>query len=320
MSYSVGIDLGGTKMLITLAGRDGAIIAQRQYLTRAEGGTGGPGEILLRMHQYVLELLASAGAEISKLDKIALCVAGFYEHTSGNMLSSPNLPGWDNFPIKQELRNLFKLPVVVENDAAAAAYGEYLFGAGRGKRNMVMITLGTGIGGGLILEGELYRGGGFAGEIGHIPVLPGGPLCGCGRRGCLEALSSGTAVAREGRRILQQGRERGAILRQVAGDVDNVQAEDVFKAAAKGDEDAASVVGRAAYYLGLGLAAVVNVLNPELIVAGGGMAGAGDSFLKPVGGYLFQFAVEPSAKMVSLVPAMLGEEAGIRGILSLPGE
>ena len=208
------------------------------------------------------------------------------------------------------------LPVLTENDANAAAFGEYTFGAGRGVRNMINITLGTGIGGGIIVEGEIYRGsGGFAGEIGHLPVLSEGPLCGCGRRGCLESLSSGTAIARDARDVI--ARDKQTSLQKVVQSGGEITAYHVFEAAKTGDAEAIKIIDRSNYYLGRALAAVVNVLNPDLITLGGGMARAGEIIFTPVRRHLKANAIQPSGEMVKVVPAVLGEEAGVRGMLAL---
>ncbi|RJX27326.1 MAG: ROK family protein [Dethiobacter sp.] len=313
MSYRVGIDLGGTKILITLAEEGGKILSSRKFPTRAADGLN---NVIRYLITGIREVLFGEGVSLHELDGIGICVAGFFDIRSRTIISSPNLPGWEGFPLEQELKKRLNVPVLVDNDASAAAYGEYLYGAGKGKRNMVNITLGTGIGGGIITEGRIYRGsGGFAGEIGHIIVLPQGPLCGCGRCGCLESLSSGSAIAREGRMLLSAG--GGAVLRKIVKQNEELTAGHVFEAAKDGDEEAAGIIEKAAYFLGLALAFVVNILNPEVITMGGGMARTGEMFFAPVRRYLKEAAIPPSGEMVSLVPAALGEDAGVRGMLSL---
>ena len=160
-------------------------------------------------------------------------MAGYYDRQKGVIVDSPNLPGWENYPVEQQLSCLLNLPVIVENDANAAAWGECVYGAGKGKKNLLLVTLGTGIGGALIVDGKLAHGArGFAGEIGHIPLLPRvGPFCGCGNRGCLESLVSGTAIAREGRALLKTGQQ--TLLWDMVEEV-SLQAKDVFDAARQG--------------------------------------------------------------------------------------
>lgn len=313
MSYKIGVDLGGTKILVALADAGGKIIISRKFPTRAADGLH---NVMRYLTGSIEEVLSAGGVSPYELDGAGICVAGFFDTRFKTIVSSPNLPGWEGYPLEQELKERLRVPVLVENDASAAAYGEYLFGAGRGKRNMVNITLGTGIGGGIITEGRIYRGsGGFAGEIGHLIVLPQGPLCGCGRRGCLETLSSGTAIAREGRLLLETG--GGAVLREIAGGSEELTASHVFQAAREGDEEAAAIINKAAYFLGLALAYVVNILNPEVITLSGGLSQTGEIFFEPVRRCLKETAIPPSGEMVSVVPAVLGEDAGVRGILSL---
>ena len=311
MSYKLGIDLGGTKILIALEKEGGGIISSGKFPT---GATRGVDSVLDNLASRTSEVLSHAGVSRHELVGLGICVAGFYDIRTRTIVSSPNLPGWEQFPLEQELKKRFKVPVLVENDANAAAYGEYLYGAGRGKKNMVNITLGTGIGGGIITEGHIYRGGGgFAGEVGHINVLPGGPLCGCGRRGCLESVSSGLAIAREGRLLLESG--GGDLLRKITGEKGQLTAGHVFEAARNGDAGAARIIREAARFLGLALSFVVNILNPEVITMSGGMAQAGNNFCSAP---LSEGSGNPpSGDMVSVVPAVLGEEAGVRGVLSL---
>lgn len=313
MSYKVGVDLGGTKILVALADERGKIISSNKFPTRAAEGLN---KVLPRLVEGIEGVLAEGGVSLHEVEGTGICVAGFIDTRSRTIINSPNLPGGEGFPLEEELKNRLKMPVLVENDASAAAYGEYLYGAGKGKRNMVNITLGTGIGGGIITEGQIYKGsGGFAGEIGHVIVLPDGPLCGCGRKGCLEALSSGTAIAREGRLLMEAG--GGVILRKIVGKGGKLTAAHVFEAAKKGDKEAIKIIERAAFFLGLALSYVVNILNPEIITLSGGLAQTGEIFFYPVRRCLKEAAVAPSGEMVSVVPAQLGEEAGVIGILSL---
>ena len=313
MKYLLGVDLGGTNILVALAEKGGRILRLQEFLTGAAAGRENVWHNLLA---GLDEVLGREKVNRDKLAGIGVCAAGFIDFYSRTVISSPNLPGWEGFSLEKELERKLNLPVLVENDANAAAYGEFVFGAGAGKRNMVNITLGTGIGGGIIIEGEIYRGsGGFAGEIGHLPILPGGPPCGCGRRGCLESLASGSAIAREGRALIIKGSR--TILREMLGDEEELTAYHVFEAAKEGDAEAARIVENAACYLGRALAAVVNLLNPEVISIGGGMAAAGKVIFDPVRRYLKEMSIRPAGEMVRLVPAVLGEKAGIRGMLAL---
>ncbi len=313
MAYKVGVDLGGTKMLLALAGENGGILQSRKLPTRAEKG---PERIFEDLVAGVTELFRVSPGEVEAL---GFCMAGYYDRQRGMIIDSPNLPGWENYPVKQKLSRLIGLPMIVENDANAAAWGEFVYGAGKGKNNILLVTVGTGIGGALIIEGQLVRGArGFAGEIGHIPLLPReGPFCGCGNRGCLEALASGTAIAREGRALLQTGKM--TVLREmVKGSI--LQASDVFEAARREDRCALEIIDLAAWYLGQGLASAVNLFNPDTVIVGGGIADEGEIFFAPLRKYFLQMTIGPSAQEVTIVPAELGGEAGVRGILALLNE
>lgn len=316
MSYLIGIDLGGTKILAALFDEHGKMIQKKRLLTQPERG---PDAIIKDMAYEVQVLLEGRGIKRKELKGVGVSIAGFYDVSTGIMRSSPNLPGWEMYPVRRELTKLLDCPVLVDNDASAAAYGEYLVGAGQGVRHLVHITLGTGIGGGLILDGRVYRGSrGFAGELGHIQLLPGGPLCGCGRQGCFEALVSGTAVAREGKMLLEAG--RAAVLQQLVSEDKTVTAGHVFQAAARGDSDAQSVVKRAAFYLGQGLAIVTNLINPERITLGGGLSRVENNFIEEAESYLREAAVDVSSEAVELVRAELIDEAGVFGIIALLNE
>ena len=199
MAYKVGVDLGGTKMLLALAGENGEIIQSRKLPTRAEKG---PERIFKDLVAGITELFRVSPGVV---DGLGFCMAGYYDRQSGMMVDSPNLPGWEDYPVRQELNRLIGLPMIVENDANAAAWGEFVYGAGKGKNNIFLVTVGTGIGGALIIEGRLVRGArGFAGEIGHIPLLPWeGPIVAAER--VVWKLWPGTAIA-EGRALVQTGK------------------------------------------------------------------------------------------------------------------
>lgn len=311
MGLRVGLDIGGTKVLALLADDRGNVICKHKFSTDADAG---PQQVLKKLESELHELLK--GKDFKKLDGTGVAVAGFFSKSRQMLFSSPNLPGWDNYPLGGELRRRFGLPLIIENDAAAAAYGEYILGAGRGYESVLLVTLGTGIGGGIVIGGRPYSGAdGLAVEIGHLPLLPDGPLCGCGKRGCLETLCSGTALAREGRILLETGRPTS--LREMVGRGEELTAHHVIEAAQNGDGEAANILERAALFLGKGLAVAVNLFNPDRIVLGGGLSQAGAFSLGAALEQIERFAVTPAAKNVSLVLAQLGEESGAVGALRL---
>ncbi|MEW5921440.1 MAG: ROK family protein [Bacillota bacterium] len=313
MHYYIGVDLGGTKIRVALAGVGDQIVAARSFPT---GAGRGAAAVLQALQGGINELLAGAGCSRHAVAGIGVCAAGFYDREEDIMVHSPNLPGWDGLPLRRELEELFGLPVIVENDASAAAYGEYRHGAGRGQENLLLLTLGTGIGGGLVLGGKLYGGSrGFAGEIGHIPMLPDGPRCGCGRSGCLEALASGTAIALEGRKLLAAG--TSSLLREKKGDAADLGAADVFEAARRGDGAAGRIIEQASFFLGRALAIAANILNPGIIILSGGMAASGDQLFEAVRRHFYASVSPPIAAGLEIAAAQLGADSGILGILAL---
>lgn len=313
MSYYLGVDLGGTKIRIALARTGSEVFAARTFSTEAKDGAAA---VLHRLKQEVDKMLEEERCPLKNVAGLGICAAGFYDRNRELMVSSPNLPGWDELPIKSKLENTFGLPVIVENDASAAAYGEYCFGAGRAKNNLLLLTLGTGIGGGLVLEGSLYHGSsGFAGEIGHIPLQPGGPVCSCGRKGCLEAFASGTALARDGRELLNS--DTPTLLRELIDPGSELRAEHIFAAARKGDRPAAQLIEAAAFYLGRALAIATAILNPDIIVLSGGMAANGDLLLEPLRRHFFAAALPLLADGLEITAGMLKDDSGIRGVIAL---
>jgi len=250
-----------------------------------------------------------------------LAAAGAIDSDKGVITLSPNLPGWRDVPLGDIVRERYRVDVFLVNDASAAALGEHRFGAGRGVSNLILLTLGTGIGGGIIINGEMYLGAcGSAAEIGHMVIDVNGPECGCGNRGCLETLASGTAVARDAVRRINQG-EKSSLVAMVGGKIEDITAEKVGTAARKGDSLALDVLSRAGTYLGVGLANLVNIFNPEMIVLGGGMAELGGLFIDPAKRVVVERAFPISAGAVRIVTAQLGNEAGVYGaaIFALEG-
>ncbi len=245
-----------------------------------------------------------------------VAAAGTVNDREGTILESPNLPQFQDTPLGQIIGSALGVPVSLENDANAAAVGEHALGAGRGSRDMVYLTVSTGIGGGVIASGRLYRGAlGGAGEFGHTVIVAGRTApCRCGRAGCWEALSSGTAVAREVRDRLLAG-ESSRILELVGGTPGRVTAREVFAAAEAGDALANEVLDQASEYLGVGFANVLNILNPERVVIGGGMSRHWDRYIEPAIHVAKQRAFRLHSGAVEFRPAQLGDDNGLRGAL-----
>jgi glucokinase len=313
----IGIDLGGTKIAGVLADTGGTVLYQETIPTRTEEGQD---KVIARIYGLIRALLAAAGA--GEVKGIGLCTPGPSDLKAGVVIEAPNLK-WKDLPIVALLEKEFNLPVVLENDANAAAYGEYVYGAAKGRKDLVYLTVSTGIGGGIIVNGELVYGRNYsAGEVGHMVVLPDGPPCGCGRRGCVEALASGSAIAREAKALLlkegQGGSGRtGLLWEMTGGDPERLTAKEVGKAAAQGDPLALSVLEKAFRYLGIALGNLVNLLNPEIIVIGGGVAAMGPLLFRPAIQAMEATAFAHMCRDLPVVPALLGGEAGTRGMVAL---
>jgi len=306
----LAIDLGGTKIIAALISNKGQVLAREYHLTLADEG---PQSVIERILSAIDHLLGLRNIDPSQLDSISIAAAGAINPEKGLVTSSPNLPGWNNVPLRDTIRRKYKVNTFLINDANAAALGEHHFGAGKGVNNLVLLALGTGIGGGIIINGKLYSGShGSAGEIGHMTIDINGPRCNCGNIGCLEVLASGTAVAKEAVRRIRQG-ERSSLTEIVEGKIENITAEKVSIAAQGGDSLASEVISSTAFYLGVGMVNLVNIFNPEMIIVGGGMAKMGDLLLNPAKQIVRERAFQSSAQAVRIVPAQLGDDAGVLG-------
>ena len=309
----VGVDLGGTKIYTALADGSGQVLAEIKTPTEAALGAE---HVIGRILGTVSQTLTQAGRTGQALRGVAVASPGPLSAREGVVHFAPNL-GWREIPLRKILAERLQTDVFIDNDANLAALGEHVYGAGRGVAHMVYFTVSTGVGGGLILDNRLYHGvGDGAGELGHMQLLPDGPLCNCGVHGCLEALASGTAMAREARQLIAAGQGR-EILKQAGGDVQSVSAVTIAAAAGGGDPEAAGIIAQAATYLGIGVASVINILNPELIVLGGGIMEIGEPVWREVHREVKTRALSASAQQVRLVPAQLGGRAGVMGALAL---
>jgi glucokinase len=304
------VDIGGTKMIVAVVLPAGKIISRRYYLTQADGGTRA---VINRLSSAINRSISQDRFKNTELMGIGIAVAGILDTRRGIVTTSPNLPGWRNVPLRDIIAARSGLATHLINDASAAALGEQRFGAGRGFDNLLYLTVSTGIGGGIIINGELYSGAdGCAGELGHMTIEANGPQCHCGNFGCLEALASGWAIAKEAVTRINQG-EKSSIADLVDGGVENITAETVATAARQGDRLACDIVAKAANYLGIGLANLVNIFNPELIVIGGGLSKMGNMLLKPAREVIKERAFRLPAQSVRIVRARLGSNAGIVG-------
>ena len=306
----LAVDLGGTKVIIAIIATDGQLIAEERYPTLAGEG---PQAVIDRLLSNMNHLLTLNNMEPSQLGGISIAAAGAIDSDRGMITFSPNLPGWTDIPLRDMVQEKYRVGTFLVNDASAAALGEYQFGVGRGTNNLVLLTLGTGIGGGIVINGELYTGSsGSAGEIGHMTIDVNGHRCACGNIGCLEALASGTAVAREAIRRVRQG-ENSSLVGIAGWQVEDITAETVSDAAKQGDPLSLAIISETGTYLGIGMTNLVNIFNPDMIVAGGGMAKLGDLLLDPARQVVKERAFPISARAVRIVVAQLGNKAGVYG-------
>jgi len=309
---ALGIDLGGTKILAVMATQKGHIVSQ-EYM--ATGAKDGPEAVIKRMLRTVERVVKHGGAKLSDLNGVALAIAGVIDTRRGVITTSPNLLGWKDVPLRNEISQQLGITTYLLNDANAAALGENRFGAGRGTKHMIYITVSTGIGGGIIINGELYSGAnGCAGEFGHMTIDPDGPECSCGRKGCWEALASGTSIAREARLQLKAG-EKSLVNRK--GVLRTITAETVGEAAVRGDRLAMDVITSAGRHLGIGLANIINIFNPEMIVIGGGVSNLGEMLLNPAREMVRQRAFDLPLSTVRIVRSQIGAAAGALGAAAL---
>lgn len=313
-NYVVGIDIGGTKLATVIADNTGKIINKIRQPTYADKGPEYAIELLISM---VYQTTKNAKLELKDVSAIGVSCGGPLDTKTGIVYSPPNLPGWEAYPLKERLENQFSIPVTIENDANACALAEYRFGGGRGYDSVLYMTMSTGIGGGIVLNGEIYRGANdSAGEVGHQILLPDGPLCGCGKRGCLESLCSGPAIAKRAKDSIQKD-SHTAILRLANGDIDSVKSEHVLEAARQGDRLAQKLIDETAYYMGWGIANLVNILNPDIVLLGTIAIAAGDLLLEPIRATVSSYAMERPVEAVTIMPAMLGESLGDLAAISL---
>lgn len=307
--WAIGVDFGGTNIRVGLVSASGRVPAVERFPAT---GLAGPSSFVKALARAIDVLTQSAGVRPRDLRGVCVGVPGPVDAERGIVRLLVNVPGWREVPLRRLLERALRCRCEVDNDVNVVALGEWRFGAGRLARQLVCLTLGTGVGGGLVLDGALYRGSdGSAGEIGHIAVNPLGPRCGCGSRGCLEAYVGTAAILRMGRRALRRGAEPlGSLVQRAHGRLTPAL---ISAASRRGDADARRIWADIGRWLGIGLASIVNLLNPDRIVIGGGVAGAWPSFSPTLMRTLRARALTVSAQAVQVVSARLGDRAGIMG-------
>jgi len=307
---TIGLDIGGTKISGAVIDESGVILAKGRKDTPAHD----PAAIVEEAANLIRELSLA-----HRIDAVGVACAAFIDRSRSTVYFSPNL-AWRDEPLKGRLESVLDVPVIIENDANAAAWGEFRFGAALEADDMVMVTVGTGIGGGVVVDGVLMLGAfGVGAELGHMRVVPNGIRCGCGNRGCWEQYASGNALVREARELIVSGTPHAARLSELcAGDPSVLTGPDVTRAAGEGDPAAVELLADLGTWIGEGLASVAAILDPELIVLGGGVSGAGSLLIDPaLAAFRRQLTGRGHRPEARFALASLGNDAGMIGAADL---
>ncbi len=312
-SAVIAVDLGGTHLRTAVCTADGRILFRAKTETEAHLGAE---HVVRRMIGLIREAIQQNPTCCVRA--IGIGAPGPLQPRTGIIIECPNLPGFEMYPLRDRITEATGLPTVVENDANAAAVGEHRYGAGRGFANLVYLTISTGIGGGIIIENEIYWGdSGYAGEVGHMTLEAHGPRCNCGNIGCLEALAAGPAIARNARAAIASGRPTRILDMTPDRNPDNITAHIVTDAAKAGDALAIELLAQAGFYIGVGIVNLLHILNPGRVVIGGGVSFAGNLLFGPIRQTVDARAPLAFRKGVDIVPAALGDDAGLLGAAAL---
>jgi glucokinase len=316
--YIIGVDLGGTNIAAGAMSLDGSQhVAMQSIPTNSSLGDEGVAERIIGLvDRVILDTMEATGAARRDFIGVGIGAPGPLDRERGIVIIAPNL-GWTNFPLRDRIHQGLGLPATLDNDANCATFGEWWQGAGRGSNNLVGLTIGTGIGGGLILNGSLYHGASdVAGEIGHTTIDVNGRHCKCGSYGCLEAYASGPAIATRAREIMVREEGESVIPSMVHGRLDQITAQTVYDAAKAGDEVASEIVRDTARYLGAGIANLLNIFNPDTVVVAGGVTAAGEALFGPLQREVRRRAFSPAVDAVRIVPGELPGTAGVVGAVA----
>ncbi len=311
MAKRIGIDVGGTNVKIALVDDNGKIIYSNSVPTYAKMGYE---YTVNNIKQAIKDLMKETNTTPSDIEGIGFDFPGQVDCKTGVVKLAPNIPGWVNVPIAQMIEDEFHIPTRIDNDVRCAALGELKFGAGRGCENFICITVGTGIGSGIVINGKVVRGAtNAAGELGHIKLqMNGGPICGCGDTGCLEAFASGPAIVAMAQEYIKGG--KSTKFREMAAvEGGEITPYMVAKAAEEGDPVAKRIFEIVGEYIGIGLTSVINLLNPERVIIGGGVAESGELLLGPIRKTIKERAMVVAGNAVEIAPAQLGNSAGVIG-------
>jgi glucokinase len=306
----VGVDLGGTNVRIGIVTPTGRVLKKEEYaLDTSQGGL----KIVAQLVSNLKNFLQKRIGKNNQLLGIGIGIAGAIDMKRGRIIRSPNIPDLNGFGIREFIKKRISSPIAIENDANAFALGEGWVGAAKGSNDYCGVTLGTGVGGGIVINGEILHGSrGMASEVGHMVIDPEGPLCGCGGKGCLEVYASATGIRRMALEAIEK-REGEEILKRARGKAEEVTSDKVFEAAQSGDKAAQKIFNQMGRFLGLGLVNLIHLFNPEKIVIGGGVSRAWDSFIKATMEVVMERAMEGSRECMKIVQAKCGDDAGVLG-------
>jgi glucokinase-like ROK family protein len=306
--YVVGIDFGATHLHLLLSDISARILEELEVEIDIQDG---PDACLEEADTHLRDILKKGKLDLTDVLAIGVGVPGPIASEEGTVIAPPIMPGWDRYPIRDSLQKMWDRPVSVNNDAELGALGEWASGAGRTERNLVYIKVGTGIGAGLLMDGQIYRGvTGSAGEIGHLTIDENGPICACGNQGCLEALAGGRAIARQAQEAVQNGLRTQLTSIQPLG---KITARDVAAAARRGDLVAQQILANAGSHIGIALAGLVNMFNPGMVIIGGGVAQTGDILLEPMRQTVERRSLPAATRVVRITTAMLGRRSSSMG-------
>ncbi len=311
----IGVDMGGTKILAAVVNAEGRILAAAKIPTKADKGAT---VVIDRIASCIQKAIDKSRVAPESIQAVGIGAPGPLDPGTGVVIFAPNL-GWKDVPLKAELETRTGILTFVDNDVNVGTLGEHTFGVGQNVQNLVGIFVGTGIGGGIIMQGELFHGASkTAGEIGHIIVKADGPRCGCGTRGCLEALASRTAMTKQFQKAILKKGKKSILSELTGGELGLIRSGTLAKAIQRKDKLTLKVLKRATKYLGVGIGSIVNFLNPEMIVLGGGVVEAlDDTFLDNIRAAVEKYALPNTLNGVQIVRAKLGDDAGILGAAAL---
>ena len=311
--YVVGVDLGTLNTIAVVVDLEGKIMERIEHPTN---GKGGKDKVIQRLKAVIHEVITASNINIQKIAGVGLAVPGLVNSKRGIMLITPNF-GWRDTPIREILKKEFHTPIFIDNNVNAMALGEAEFGIARGIKNFICVNVGMGIGSGIVINGELYRGETeCTGEIGHTTVDYNGPKCSCGNNGCLEAMAAAPAIARRAVKAIKEGKKT-LITKLIDSNLDEINAAIVAKAANKGDKLAREIIEKTGEYLGTGIANVINLFNPQMVIIGGGVAQAGDLIFNPLKKTMEKRAFPVPAKVVKIVASSLGRDCTVIGAATL---